>query len=387
MTDRGELLRPPVKDLSIDDRVDNLVAEFSTYNPIPQAVCIDHEEYPLPIAKDFQHKFPYIVVKAEIQGESGPQSVIMTTPKNPDDANMVFRLMRSDLIRREYAKLEDSDQTSAFCRSVRFLEVNDRRMQRNPAGREYVSSYMEKLVDTEPISDSVHLIKPGILTSQMIRDISLLLGSVQTLGQPYTRSEDFRHRHISDPFSDRQNNKWWMDIANEKRLGVYRQEFGDVFVTELHSLLESDETAGLFSWDAKRYCVFGNFIPIKMGIDADGNLVIRDIERTSYTQYRAFDYATFLVTLVSDPPQLGRFFEAALSVNHDKHFLQHLRRSVLLDRLGNIIDLVRDRDDVKKKGDTIQYEFLYKAVESFKRLADDALHQKGMWEPTQYGLL
>ena len=321
-------------------------------------------------------------MKAEIQGESGPATVLITTPVNPDDMNVRYRLTRSDLVRRELVKTKGAE-------SVRFPKVLATKMQTDQYNPKFVASFMEEWIPTEPVSYSVHLAKPGAFTQKDMEDVANLFSLEQTVMQPYTKGEEAKkgyHSHISDKFSDRAKNKWWIDITNKDRLEAYSRVFGDTFVKDLQALMNSDETAQLFPSDAPLYYVFGNFISFKLGRDASDKLVVRDTERTCVTQYRAFDYASFLETLVSDPARMEEFFQFAITQNNDKHFFEHLRRSVLLDRLGNLVDLVRDRGEAEKAGDTPQRDFLDFAINNFKHLANEALHQTGMWDPKKLGL-
>jgi hypothetical protein len=311
---------------------------------------------------------PYIVVKVET-GNSECPFALLITPANHEDSNMINRLGRSALIRHRLDTITESNEREVV-EYFRFPEVKKANQGIDKNGISYVGSIEEEWIETTPVG-SIHLVEKGVFTTEDMRQIAKLFKVVQDIGQEFADSPDFDHFRISVPFSDRNNNKWWIDVKNNDRKAAYEKVFGAGFMDRLVKLVESDETAALFK--DNKFLVLGNIIPVKLGKDKDGKIVLLDLERTASTQYKAFDYATFLVTLVSDPDRMKEFFQYALEENHDANFLAHLRRSVLLDRLGNLVDLVKEPD--KNAG----------AIENLKNLALDALNQTGLFEPTQYG--
>lgn len=362
----------PIKDLPTAQRVDLLLQEYPG-GLRAVTLCIDHEEVSLPLQEGYQVKFPYIAVKVETQDPEHP-TALLTTPVNPEDANMIFRLGRSAVMGQALTESteEGAQEIVEFFRIPAVLAV--RQATHKDKGI-FVGSMMQEWIDTKSVG-STHLAEPGAFTRDDMLHMAQLFKLIQKVGRPFTKGEDWYHSHISDPWNNHDTNKWWIDIKNPARLEVYRREFGQDFIDRLGELLRSDETAELFAQEETylRVCVLGNIIPSKLGKDADGRIVLRDLERTAYTQQRAFDYATFLVTLISDSDRLEEFMRFSMELNPDPGFLRHLRRSILLDRLGNLVDLVKDPANEQ-------------VVKTFKQLATDALNQTGLFDPARYHLV
>lgn len=375
---------PASKELPIPQRVDILLGDYEAAHELqPISVLIDHEAIAIQQGDEIKGKSPYVSVRATRTLSDGQHNdVLITTPVNHEVSNMVSRIGRSAVLRNHIL-----NNRELFPSTIRFPKVLDVRADEHPQRGIYVGSVMDEWIETTRVDRSLHLVEPDVFTADDMRDMASAFHTVQQIGQEFTHGEEFYHFRISVPFSDHDNNKWWIDYEkNPARLATYEKIFGAQFVTDLGKLLGSTETAAMFTDDAPRYLVFGNIIPAKLGKDSDGNVVFRDTERTAYTQYRAFDYATFLSTLVTDVPMMEEFISQSIEQNHDAQFLQQLRRSLLLDRLGNLVDIVADHERALKTGSP-DAEFLEQAILNFKQLAEDALYQRGQWNPDQYNFI
>lgn len=292
---------------------------------------------------------------------------------------MTKRLGRDVLVGHTVSHSEDEIVLAAM-KNIRFPKVLDVRQETTKGGETYVGSVMEEWIDTKEIGHGIHLVEPGVLTTDNLQSIAAIFHAVQIVGEEYTKGEEFYHKRISIPFTDKDESKFWIDyLKNDARKDAYRGFFGQEFVDKLGELLWSDETAVLYPEHGPRHCVFGNIIPVKLGIDTEGKIVFRDIERTSYTERKSFDYATFLTTLVSDKPRLDEFIQIVKEQNPDPEFLQDLRRGILLDRLGNIVDLLKD-PALKQQEGSPDRVFIETALADFKQLAEDALYERGLWK-------
>jgi hypothetical protein len=359
--------------LPILQRVNNLLEDYKVFNLTPVAFLTESGEIPIDQQDQYPQKPGYIMVKAIRNDGPEPQTVILTEPRS-FEPNMVLRLGRSVLIRKTLLE-STAEGAQEVLQHFRFRKVIDTRQVNHPEKGVCVGSIMEESIDTS-MAGGVHLVISGVFTKDDMRHMAQLFKLVNKVGHQFTKGGDFYHFRISVPFKDKQNNKWWIDINNKDRMRVYEEQFGQEFMGRLAELVASDETAALYDQEEMylRECVLGNIIPAILGKDSDGKIVVQILERTAYTEYRAFDYATFLTTLISDPDRIEEFMRFSMEQNPDPGFFRHLRRSVLLDRLGNLVDLVKDPANSQ-------------AVDQLKKLALDALNQTGVFDPARYNLV
>lgn len=372
--------------LPIPDRVDILLGEYKEHNLTPVAFCLEAGEIPIDQPENFPSKPAYISVRATREGDLPNESVLLTEPRSLEP-NMVRRLSRSMMVRYAVSHPRDAGTPPDFLPHFRFLEVLDARYVAHPTEGRWVRSTMERYIESKPLG-SVHLADPDAFTEEDLLLMVQFHTYFQSATQQFTFGEDFYHRYISNPFRNHgegvakeARNKWWLDY--EGRKAAFTEIFGPQFVSDQGKLLESPETAALFG---KRVCVVGNVIPAILGKDAYGNIVFKTMERTAYAEFLAFDNATFLATLVSNPEQAIQYMRFSLQENPTRLFYEHLRGSIIFDKAGNLLGIQNVINEATQRGNHAAVATLEQGFENLRTFVSDALYQKNAWDPASYNL-
>ena len=371
------------------DRVDGLIGQYPQYDLTPIAFYSAEGDQQIPISerKDFPKNPAYISVLAQLPDGT---LVVLTEPRVLSDPNMILRLWRSVVVRDALTKAPSKDD-------VRMPEVLDVRLMDHPDKGIVVRSVMERYIPAKPVG-GVHLADPDALTDGDLARIVRFHARFARVAKRFADDPEFHHRFISNPFVNHmhgveknQKNKWWLDFDGRKNdfmriFGAKDKKAGKEFVERQQRLLEDPATAALI--EGQDVVVVGNVIPAIVGKDDEGHLVYRIIERTAKAEYLAFDDATFVVTLASDPKKMELYMGLVFAHHRSREYYEHLRLSVIFDKAGNLMAIEKAAKDAEARGDGAQAEKLWAGFYALKQFVYDALYQTqgSVWDVSRYHL-
>ena len=261
--------------LSIPERVKQLRTEFAGKDIKFTAFHVEGGFIPIDRPEMFPQKPTYIEVDGELKNGSQTEPVRLITPRDLTDANVQFRLMQWAIALRAIDESADDLGAQELLSHFRLPKVIEFHPVDFVKKGTAIGSMMIERVWGKP-AGGVHLADPDTFETNDLSRMAGFFDLIRRIGRKHdlTLGEDLYHSHISDRFSDPENNKWWIDFG--PRMKFYNEIFGPDFSLAMYKLLISKRTAALFDEKHRngRELVWGNPIPVNMVITSDQKIGI-----------------------------------------------------------------------------------------------------------------